>query len=290
MLTLTLEELIRCWSDPAKFHCRQVLSLSIREAPDALEDVEPFVLDHLGRYHLREALLEQRSAHPDRPMDAIRARVRSATPMPPGELTQRWSRQAEQEIQPLVDRLQAVTFAPPRPVRLQGVDWRLTGTLDRLGTDVHGEAQWSVRPAKVRAKDRIAAWIRHLVAAAAGQADTTHVLGLDRSFRYVPVAEPLPLLEWLIDGYRQALHAPFPYFPRAAEAWWKASQGADPGAALRQAQDAFMELDTFGESDATSPHVALLWRGREPLVEQADRFAALVQGLWAPMTSAELRK
>ena len=55
--SVELRELIAFWKNPSRYFVRKRLGLSLWENEDCLSDIEPFDVDHLERYRIKEELL-----------------------------------------------------------------------------------------------------------------------------------------------------------------------------------------------------------------------------------------
>ncbi|MCA0374291.1 MAG: exodeoxyribonuclease V subunit gamma [Gemmatimonadetes bacterium] len=292
---ITVDSLVRAWTDPAAWYARHVLQLRLAGVDDDVDDVEPLVVDALQRTRLLEPLLSR----------AMRTGVRDARPegsraglllahggsLPPGALTAEWSArlfaQRDLLLDAAMDGVPDARLSAPLSVELHGAGWVLTGQLDGQVPD----GQRFVRGAAVREKDRIRAWILHCVRGAAGHAGETRLVGLQRKdgvdraevVTLRPVGTPMAVLETLVAFHDALSRAPQPFFPRSAFAWWKKRDAVD---AQHIALDVFTTSGQYTSAEGADAHVALLWRGRDPLTEQWDRFAEVATTLLEPMDAA----
>jgi AICAR transformylase/IMP cyclohydrolase PurH len=148
----------------------------------------------------------------------------------------------------------------------------------------------SARIASIKPKDRLRAWIHHVLAATsrhAGQADwpkhTTLLGKRDKEcFRQLTPDTAHTQLRLLVTGYQRGLSSPLPVLEQSScaygEAWAKKS---DDVACARAARRAFFpqQSDAFDHSDSAQPEIQLCWRGRDPLGTQ--EFADWARRLWA---------
>jgi hypothetical protein len=108
---------------------------------------------------------------------------------------------------------------PPRTVDVRGDGWRLTGRLDHL-TDA---GLLRFRCAPLRPADRLRAWIEHLALAATAGVDPATVdsrlVAEDVSVRLAVPADPVAVLDALVDGWVQGTRRPLPVFEAATWAW-----------------------------------------------------------------------
>jgi exodeoxyribonuclease V gamma subunit len=109
------------------------------------------------------------------------------------------------------------------------------------------------RPAKIKARDRLSAWLSHLVVNHASVYDETAkrtiLICEDRTLRYSPVEDAEAYLRNILNIYWRGLRKPLHFFPESSLAYAEqVYKGADPAKAMRTAQgkwDAFQ----FGEKE-----------------------------------------
>jgi exodeoxyribonuclease V gamma subunit len=130
----------------------------------------------------------------------------------------------------------------------------------------------------VRAKDRVALWVRHLVLGCVAPGDVareSRLIGEDDDLVLGPVAAPAKQLRVLADRYWEGIHRPLPFFPESALAAVRAKQ--DPLEAAQhvfasprrpEKDDPYLEL-VFGEEDPL---------GRAPLKHEFLELARVVFG------------
>jgi exodeoxyribonuclease V gamma subunit len=105
---------------------------------------------------------------------------------------------------------------PPLGFAMRTDGWRLSGSL----TDVRPSALVRYRAAKLKARDRLRAWVAHLALQLAAPADHPRVTifhSTDTTFTYQPVPDAKSSLAELLRLYVRGLSAPVPFF---AETSW----------------------------------------------------------------------
>lgn len=283
---IALDDLMLAWSNPSQLHAERTLHLSLRDHRDALDDVEPTVVDALLRTRLQQRLLNE-VLHGAGERGAT-ARLSASGELPPGPLGAAWQQRLAQQVDPLLQRVGQPRFLEPLTVDLRGHGWQLVGRLDYQ----HAEEQWRVRAATLKPRDVVRGWIAHLARQAMGVGGTTRVMALDQELRFAPQADAMVLLEALVQGYQRMLAEPMPYFLAAAVAYRKAIATASSGRGaakppLEAARAKFAPGGDYGEGDLDDPYVALLWRERDPFAHHADAFVALVDAFWEPLEAAQ---
>lgn len=280
---VTVADLYDAWVNPSRLYCRRVLQLVVRGDDPVLEDVEPMAVDALLSTRVQQDMVEQ--VLNGRPI-TTRDRELAATTgtLPAGALGPRWFEALQREVAPLLHRLGTPDFDEPLSVDVTGADWQLVGQLEHQ----RGQEQWRVRAATLKTRDRVRAWIAHVIRNAAGAPATTRVFAKDTELVLPPLADALALLDLLVQGYRAAVTTPLPYFPEAAAAYREAMRDEKKQLRAQELALAAFEADgTFGvRGDLTDPYVATLWRGRQPLDECWDDFRALTDLFWIPLEAA----
>ena len=155
---VTLDELLRCLSNPARRLLHQRLGIQLADSEGLLDSAEPFVLDSLDRYGLDQQLLDWRIDGLGEGEALARAAASGALPHgPAGEVQfrQRWQAVAgiARNIAAQPRQCEPLAFA----LNLSGIS--LNGRLAHLAE--RGLFLW--RPAKaMKAKDWLRLWVHHL--------------------------------------------------------------------------------------------------------------------------------
>jgi exodeoxyribonuclease V gamma subunit len=133
------------------------------------------------------------------------------------------------------------------------------------------------RPGKLKAKDRLRLWVRHLAGCTLDPATRSIHLARDKTLILAPVADPVTLLDDLLVVYRQGLREPAAFFPETSLVW---AETGELGGRLRSAWEGAYN-DAAESRDAA---VQIAWRGRDPLGSPA--FTELAERVWAPCIAA----
>ena len=289
-LDVELSELTELWVHPARHYCRKVLRLSLDAEDGEGEEAEPFDVDFLERYRLRQWLLDRRlrSVEPESELELLRGRGE----LPLAGLGSAHYARLERDVESFAASLP--DFEPRAPVLFEvtGDGWRLHGRFDEL-TD---SGALRFRCADLKPKDLAGAWIAHVArcAAAAQRADDlpllSRVIGSDGTVRFDPLDDASRLLEGLMEGYREGLRRPLPLFEKASHAYVAQARRrgrvrTSPAEAARRA----FAGDRF-PGDADDPYVALCFRDSDPLANEG--FARWAEALWTPLLAhaEELRR
>jgi exodeoxyribonuclease V gamma subunit len=209
-----VRQLAEFFAHPAKFFARERLRLALPEEAEPLEESEPFALDGLKRYGLGEELTEIALTGAAPAAHLSVARAGGALPAGYvggsefGTISRNAATLAEQ-----IRRLVPGEALPPLSLDATIGDWRLTGALH----DLRPTAQLRQRPAAVKAKDVLRAWIWHLALQLTdGGPRETLLFGLDAAWRFRPLDNAAELLADLLALYAEGLRTPLPLFPNTS--------------------------------------------------------------------------
>lgn len=290
---IDLDDLIAFWSHPAKFFCTEILSLRLPKLEDGDEDAEPFLLSGLDRYKLHQLMLR-----PDLDSAHLHDLADASGILPQAELGDAVFGRERDDISVLREHLEGIEKAETHYLKVSGEGWEVGGYVD----GIFGSKRIQARPATIKSKDRISAWIQHLLLFASdAQVQETLLLGLGKAsgsagrplerLRLLSPINAKGLLHSLIRGYWEGRRFPLTFFERAsfdyAEAAWKVQQGSGRTDPIKKAQAAWTGALRGGPgglvtADRLDPYVALCWRGREPLETQFDDFKRWADAFWTP--------
>jgi len=267
--TLELEDLICFLRNPARYFLTERLGLSLPQEAEVPPDTEPFDAAGLEGYRLDQALLQGLLAGQE--PASILARLRGAGILPhgaPGELLiDEQLDAAEHFVQRLQDH--PAPEAKPLEVDLSLAGLRLQGQLE----NPHATGLSDYRFGKLNAKDRLRAWVRHLVLnllVPGGIGSATTFVAKDLTLRLTPVANAQDLLADLLALYRQGLKRPIAFFPESALVWLQHGYGSGFEHAWRGRYNPAPERDQIA--------VRIAFRGREPIGEEFEQTALRILG------------
>ncbi len=189
LLELPLAEFQRFWRLPVQYFFNRRLKVHF-EAPDALmEDDEPFALNGLESYQMRDGLLEQlleSNSENDASacIDDFVSQQRAQGKLPVGAFGELEFESNRVQVEELVEALRFVCDKPLEevevrldiPVASHNRRVRLTGWL----TQHYQAGLVRFRSGRIRSQDYLSAWIDHLAMSAMGIQKRTHLIGYDR--------------------------------------------------------------------------------------------------------------
>jgi exodeoxyribonuclease V gamma subunit len=283
--TVDLTQLRSFFAHPARHFLRARLQLRLPEEAAPLDEREPMSFAGLARYQLEETLV--RAMLDDGAGLDARSLARATGSLPPGwagELSQREMQAALAELVASVGAALSQKKLPPLSFDLAIGEWQLVGTLH----DVYAEELVRFRPAVIRPKDFLRAWIDHLVLnllAPGNGPRATLLFGKDDARRFPPVENARETLATLLEAYDAGLRAPLAFFPASSWGYMERRSGLRRGSRTprEEAWHIWRGSDrTQGEQ--TDPYMALCFRGvRDPFT---PAWEALTIKLLEPLMDA----
>jgi exodeoxyribonuclease V gamma subunit len=315
---IALEELVRFFVAPTRYLLQRRLKLDLRERGEVVDDREPVELDHLERWKLRHALLDERLA--GRPATEVREGMRAEGLLPLGFAGKAT---VDAEVGVIDAMLEASTIqgagslrAPDDPIAidLRLGDARITGSLP----NVYGSSLIDLRFARGEGTKSLArpwlsllAW--HAACPEAGRAVV--VMGHTKAgspqttlLGYEAPEDPAAVLQDLVAIYRLGCRAPVPLLPGASWtlAWYLRRVTTDPSffdSGLPEDEEELARItDAYdracgafwrgyrGGGDLDDPHVARVFEGTPPLTDETLLpvpldldFARLALRVWGPV-------
>jgi exodeoxyribonuclease V gamma subunit len=275
--TVDLESLLAFFRNPAKYLLERRLGIRLESADEEVGAREPFVLDALTAYELRQRLLGSRLS--GEPYEGFA--VARAGGMLPHGVAGEVLFDAESAA---VDRYARSVAAwlprkllEPLSYELMSGDVRFTARL--AGVSAAGLTDYRV--ADIKPNDRVRAWVRHLVlnaCAPPGVECVTRCIGQDVMITYAPVEHPEVRLDELLQLYRTGVCRPLHFFPKAACAYVKAGE-------INYVVNQVWLGSEFSSvpGEAANPYYQLAFRGSDPLDHE---FKIAARTVFGPMFAA----
>jgi exodeoxyribonuclease V gamma subunit len=285
--TVEVRQLIRFFGNPCQFILNQRLGIYLEEEAAIFEETEPFEVKGLDKYVLEQGLLERGSEN--RSLPATFPAVRAAGLLPhgrPGEcFFQKSCRSIEDFLEELRPYREGGPLAPLEVDLTLGV-FRVVGRIEGL----YPQGLLHFRYAKVKPKDRLRLWIRHLLVnriGFPGYPDQARLFGQDKVRGYPPVPDSEALLMGLLDLYWRGLQKPLHFFPHTswvyAEAIGKKKKRTE---ALKRSRGVWEGSD-FNRGEDQDPYYQVCFEHRDPLDEE---FETLAQNVFLPVLQCERKR
>lgn len=297
--TLQLDDLLLFWKHPCQAFLRDTLRVRFSSGNDQEESDEPFALDNLTRYKLQDdAVSSAKQGNTDR-HDAL-AWTRAQGVLPVGFHGDATFEHLRTQSLELVEEAQRFTDTESIQVDFQLGHVRIVGAIDGVGAD----EVICIRASKLKPKDRLRAWILHLVAAVqrnqklANQTirlpTTTRLVATDGVWAYNEVSAEMAgkQLSEFVALFYEGHTRPLPFFEKGSFAVGsQARKSSDDAKALSAGMKAYRSsgAQKFGIPDEADAAIALCMRDRDPFKEGTNsEFYSLAQAVWlAPIDSLQ---
>ncbi len=227
---LTVRLLDDFLANPCRHYLTQRFKTRFYRADLATDDAEPFVLNALALYQLKQQLLDQLLMHGEFDLTAAVAQLARQAQLPLALFGKLTGAQIAREAEVVYARYRAA-----------GIDWQrrekalalqltpagiaLQDSLPNLfHSDAGQQALILLRPTAVRDKGHVrwhtlrSAWLQQLAANAQGEAVTIYQYGLDDTVQLLaqPQAAATEQLDALVQSWQQGLQQPLPLMPKTA--------------------------------------------------------------------------
>jgi exodeoxyribonuclease V gamma subunit len=276
--TVEVRQLLAFFRHPVRYFLQQRLGIVLDEAEDRLEGREPFTLDGLSRYHMRQELLQHHltGEQPRRVLSLLRA----AGYLPHGQVGVSLFEREWPAVEAFAARLRALLTTGPGTsleVDLTLGPFRVVGRLE----EITPRGLLRYRLGHTRGRDYLDLWIRHLLLNTLAPDEvewTSHWLAEDRDVTMPPVPEAEALLQALLAWYWQGLRRPLPLFPDSSRVYAQAlrQQASDPMAVARKCW-ASSDYQRGEDADA---YYQLAFRQHDPL---DSAFVEVAEAVFMPL-------
>jgi exodeoxyribonuclease V gamma subunit len=291
-----LRDLVDVLTSPVRAFLRRRLQIDLPRDEEQVTDSMPVELGGLANWQVGDRLLHE-ILHGRSPAEACQAEWRRGT-MPPGRFGWRRTNAIATAAGPLAELFEASTqgLAPKaRDVEVDlGGGRRLTGTV----TGIHGDRLVRVGYSRLRAKQRLEAWVS-LVALSAAHPGSWVARAIGRAEEgdaparatYSAVDQPMPILTDLVALHDLALTRVLPLCADTARLYaTTASSGRPPWRRERDLQDACRKEQRAAEL-VTAWGRPPSWQDltAAPALEGGEHlFGELAVRLWRPALDREL--
>ncbi|TFH27531.1 MAG: hypothetical protein E4H00_09455, partial [Myxococcales bacterium] len=303
--TVELREVMELPAAASKYFCTRVLGLRLPQRDDEECDCEPFGAEALADYGRKVAMLERRLS--GRPGNESEIELLRATHgLPHGGLGRARYERLRHEVDLMIATLRhaaggGLSILEPTAFEIVESGWSLTGRLEGLTPG----GLLLFRPAKLKAKDRVRAWIQHLALCAHVEqsrvpdtpkppVDQTLLVATDQTLLFRPVANARDHLARLVAMVEDAGTTLLPWFPEssfeyASELRASRDEESDaPGDALEHARKTFYRTGgpSWSGGESYDEYVQLAWRGCDPLAGDATLFQQIAHEIYDPLLGA----
>lgn len=220
---INLKQLLGFFRHPAKYLLQHRLDLWLQTDEDKLENREPFALDGLQAWQLRQQLLSYRlqDKHAAQALPIIQA----TGVLPQGNVGDYVFNEQSIKVNEFADKLlpdYPQEFLTPANFELTIGKFSLQGQLANVSTS----GLFSYRMGKTKGNQLLTVWIEHLILNCikpAGVQCESRLITEDGDYHFLVVPESETILHDLLKLYWQGLHAPLPLFANTSYAFAKTS-------------------------------------------------------------------
>lgn len=278
---IALMDLILFYRNPAMYFLEKSLRLKIDRKEYGLEDAEPFSVDNLAAYWIKQELA-------DNEVHGVKSGYLLAVKQAQGVLPVGWAGKyefisLEKKTNEFLLKLKPYLAAGKRDklsVDLVFAGCRLQGTI----CNVYEDNLIHYRPASLKYVDFIKIWIRHLlmnVAKAPNYPLNSVLIGEDKILKFKSVSDARPMLEILIKYFIEGQSQPLKYFPRSSWAYANElfSKKNDANLALAAARtEWFSNSAGYEEAESEKEENRICFSGIHPLDKEFERTAVEILG------------
>ncbi|HAU4890080.1 exodeoxyribonuclease V subunit gamma [Aeromonas hydrophila] len=219
---LELAELLRFYRQPARYFLNRRLKVWFELNEANIEESEPFELDGLQNYQLKDLLLAAHLAQGDSAMR--RERLQLTGLLPQGWFGSLLLEDLDDQMGKLADRLRPWVAANEAEKQAVEVDIALAQGQLQGWIDTQKGRLLVIKPGSFNGKDLLLGWIQHLCLALSDTPGDTLLFDAKQSLRLarLPADEARPRLAALVALWMQGMKRPLPFFPSTAWDWLKA--------------------------------------------------------------------
>lgn len=219
---LHFNQLLKFFRHPGRFLLQERLGLRLETDNESLETREPFALDGLQAWSLRQQLLSY-SLEGKNPNDAL-AMTQATGILPQAYIGEQVFNTQVEKVEKFTDKLSAdypAEFMPPLGFELDIADFRLLGQLDGGSAD----GLFNYQMGNTKGNHVLTAWLRHLVLNCVkvnGMACESRLITENNDYHFQAVDDAKAILHDLLKLYWQGLHQPLRFFPNTSFAFAQA--------------------------------------------------------------------
>jgi exodeoxyribonuclease V gamma subunit len=275
---IELQDLVDFFVHPVRFFCRRRLGVELSGPDEAVDDNEPFSLNGLDRYLLETELLDLLVQKNNTEGQARLWKAKGL--LPHGKVGEIAVRELQYEAGQFYGLLQQHLAPPVEPslFRIKIEDFLLCGRIDNLTE----QGVLHARPARLKGRDLLRAWITHLIlhALPSELPIKTVVVARDRTVAFRPVREARQLLEQLFKLFLQGQQEPLPFMSETSYQFALYACLGQPDRAMKEANAAWYGR-YGGTGESGDPYLGFRYQhGADPLDQ---RFMEMAIRIFSPV-------
>ncbi|MBF0301968.1 MAG: hypothetical protein HQK73_02915 [Desulfamplus sp.] len=272
---ISLSNLLSFFSAPQRYFLENTLGIHLKDQGETLDDCEPFSLDYLENYNLKDEMLNRMIKGSDIKIDTYRAKG----VLPHGTAGAAFFEDTVNKVKAFYTKINqyvAQGRSESIEVDITGNGWRLKGIV----ADIWGDRLVRFRIASVKPKDILRAWIIHLSCLCSPKCkidiNSTLLIGSDKHCYFTTPEEPLAILDSLIKLYKHGIKTPLRFFPAASKVYAE-------GKGIEKAEKEFQgnNISYTSNAEGQSEEVKLCFRHLETPLD--NEFCSLSNSVWLPV-------
>lgn len=275
--TLEIEALISFLKNPCRSFFNQRLKVYFANHEIEAQDEEPFSLDGLQAYLIKQRYLEAALALQD--LDQLDQTILAEGALPVATPGQLLLAKIRHDCEELAHKILPMCEGEPErlEIQLQFPTVQLQGWLD----DCYPAYLLRYRPAQVNARDRLSSWVEHLaLCLTSDESANTVYRGLSGKVHYRAVEKDKAqaYLQTLVEFYQQGMNAPQAFDAACAHEYLK-QQKKDPDKAIKAVETRFIG-NAYSSGLQDNPYIRRAYPDCSKFTEQ---FIPLAEAIYAPM-------
>lgn len=276
---ISLRLLAQFFKHPTRYLLRERLGMYLDMTEQALDNREPFTIDGLQAWQLRQQLLSAKLT--TQPMAASFELTQATGVLPQGilghQLFDAESDKVDQFVEKLEPELPKITL-PALSFDLKLDQFELSGQLEPISE----QGLFQYRMAKTKGHDILSSWLNHLVLNCIRPESitlSTTLITEDKAFEFLPVENAETHLTKLLHFYWQGLHQPIPLFSETSYAFAKTILNKTKASAETAMLNAW-QGGQYSSAESDDVYHQQLYANISPL---NDEFKALSLAIYEPI-------
>ena len=278
--TVDLERFLQCFINPSRFFCRHQLGIKFDNLFPSLDEQEPFEVDTLEGYQLKQQFLQKRIRGDD--LEGHYSLIKAQSLLPFGVIGQAAYKELTADADILYKGIQNIAEEKELPALefdFQVGGFRFYGRIEGIWP----KKLFRYRCASMKAKDFLTIWIEHLILNSLQRPEypkESWLFGSDGCWRFYPLKGSLIILERLLKIFRDGIQRPLPFFPETSLNYAeKLSASQNPSLALESAKRCWQGNRFINWAEGNDPYFHLCFRNENPLDEN---FQTLAMEIYQP--------
>lgn len=240
---IELQALLRFFRQPCEYFLTRRLGVNFHLDSQQTDDTEPFELNALAQYVLKDELLSTLLHQGDIPQ--LVARIKLSGLLPVGEFGELVVEQIHQQAHDIYTRAHPLLNEkhPPLEVNIAIGEHKLVGWLD----DIYDTGLVRIKPGRLNGRDFIRYGLEHLCLQCYSSEQIPRESWLvdhHQTIKLMPLesAQARHLLRTFCDLFIEGMRTPLPLFPKTAWRWLAAFMEKDQASADKAAQEGYCTM------------------------------------------------